>query len=101
MDTTAGFVDPGGVTIYRPGAAANYEGFFVTDVPVTYALTGLLNQWGRVRLSSFEWGVQFDRTNFTSTPTSVNLSGTLLPGRYDLLIAAGLGAPNLPKARQR
>lgn len=96
LDTSAGFVDPGGASIYRPGAAANYEGFFTTDVPLQYSITGQLNHLGRVRLSSFEWGVEFDRTNVGSTPTAVAISGTILPGRYDLLVTASLGAPNLP-----
>lgn len=96
VDTTADFVDPGGVTIYRPGAAAEYNGFFNTDEPVTYAITAQLNQWGRVRLNSLDGSVVFDQSNHTMIPMTVSLSGTIPPRQYRVLFTTGLGAPNLP-----
>jgi hypothetical protein len=96
VDTTAEFVDPGSSTIFRPGAAANYEALFNTDVPTTYTISAQLNLRGRVRLSSFEHGVEFDRFNPSPTPIIVNLGGTIAPGRYHILVTASLGAPNLP-----
>lgn len=96
VDTTAGFVDPGGVTVYRPGAAANYEGFFSADVPTTYALLAQLNLRGRVRLNSLSGVVVFDERNSTSTPLGVSFAGTIPPGEYQVRFTTGLGAPNLP-----
>lgn len=98
ITTTLGFVDPSSASIFSPGAAANYEGFFTTDVPVTYAMTGQLNQRGRVQLNSVAGGVGivFNQSNPTPTPVEVNLTGTIPAGQYRVLITAGLGAPSLP-----
>jgi hypothetical protein len=95
VDTTTGFVDPSSSTVYPPGAAANYEALFNTDVPTTYTISAQLNQRGRVRLSSFEGLVVFDRSNPSPTPTLVNLSGTIPLGHYHVLITSGL-ATQLP-----
>ncbi len=96
LNTTADFVDPRSSSIFTPGGAATYNGFFNTDVPTTYAITGQLNRWGRVRLNSLDGAVIFDESNHTTIPMTVSASGTIPPGQYRVLIGAGVGAPNLP-----
>jgi hypothetical protein len=98
IDTTADFIDPRSSSIFSPGAGVNYNGFFTTDAPVTYAMTGQLNENGRVQLNSIGGGVGvvFNQSNPTPNPAVLNLTGTLPLGQYRVLIAAGLGASNLP-----
>lgn len=96
VDTTPDFIDPGGPTVFRPGAAANYNGFFDTDVSTSYAITARLFQWGRVRLNSLDGSAVFDQTNATTTPLDVSFSGTIPAGAYLVRITASLGAGNLP-----
>lgn len=94
--TTADFIDPRSISILTPGAAANYEGFFTTEIPTNYTISALLNEQARVRLNTLSGSVIFNEGNPTSTPVAVNLSGTIPPGQYRLLVTSGLGAPNLP-----
>src|SRR5687768_12357808 len=96
LNTTAEFEDPRSSGIYSPGGAANYRGFFEIDNPANYTILAQLNERGRVRLSSFEGLVVFDRFNLGPTPMLVNLTGTVPAGHYDLLMSTSLVAPNLP-----
>jgi hypothetical protein len=98
ITTTADFVDPRSSTVFTPGAAASYNGFFTADVPVAYSMNGQLNQRSRVQLNSVGGGVGivFDQSNPTPNPISLDLTGTLPPGQYRILINASLGASNLP-----
>lgn len=91
VDTTPDFVDPSSSTIYGPGAAANYEALFNTDVPTTYMISAQLNQRGRVRLNTLGGAVVFDHSNPTPNPTTVNVGGTIAPGQYRVLMTASLG----------
>src|SRR5689334_9330281 len=67
LDTTADFIDPSSNTIYTPSGAANYDDFFNLDTPSSYSIVAQLNMQGRVRLSSFEGLVVFDRSNHDPT----------------------------------
>jgi hypothetical protein len=96
INTTAEFVDPSSGSIFTPGGAANYDGFFELDSAATYTIVVQLNRRGRVRLSSFEGLVVFDRINISPTPMFVNLTGTIPPGHYEILATTSLGAPNFP-----
>jgi hypothetical protein len=96
ITATADFINPSSASIFSPGAGANYEGFFNTDVPLTYSISGQLNLRGRVRLNSLSGLVVFDQRNSTSTPLVVNFAGTISPGDYQVRFTTGLGAPNLP-----
>jgi hypothetical protein len=95
LDTTAQFVDPR-PTVLTPGGAANYEGFFNTDVPVAYSIVGLLNQHARVRLNTLSGSVIFNQSNPTSVPMPVNLAGTIPAGQYRVFFTTGVGVPNFP-----
>jgi len=96
ITTTADFIDPRSGSVFAPSGAANYEGFFDTDVPTTYAITAQLNQLARVTLNSLSGSFIFNQSNPTATPLTVNLDGTIPPGRYRVLFTTGLGAPNFP-----
>jgi len=67
-------------------------------VPVAYAVTGFLNQFGRVQSNSIGGGVGivFNQSNPSSSPLALGFTGTVPPGEYRVFIAAGLGASNLP-----
>jgi hypothetical protein len=95
ITTTADFRDPRSASVFTPGATANYEGFFTTDVPVTYSISVELQQWGKVFFGSFATGFIFNEVNPSTTPRLVQRSGTVAPGQYQLGASAGLGAPNL------
>ena len=90
ITTTPDFRDPSSSTIYPPGAAADYNGFFNTDVPATYAMTAELGQWGVVRLNTLSGIEIFDYVNFDPDPVLVNFSGSIKPSAYRVLITAGL-----------
>ena len=96
IDTTTGFVDPraaGGV--FTPSGAVDYRAVFQTDVPLQYTITGQLNQWSSMRLSTPS-GFIFDRFNTSTTPRFVKLNGTLGSGQYQLVFNASLAVPNFP-----
>ena len=95
--TTADFVGPRSASIFTPGGAANYVATFHTDVAYSYSVTAQLNQLSVVRLGTPS-GFIFNEFNLGTVPTFVNLSGTLLPGQYMLVISTGLGASNFPMA---
>jgi hypothetical protein len=95
LDTTADFVDPASISVYSPGAGANYNGLFNTDVPVAYSIIGLLNEQARVRLNTLSGEVIFEQSNPTSVPAPVNLVGTIPAGQYRVLFTTGLGLGNL------
>lgn len=96
VDTTAAFSDPSSTSIFGPGATAQYNGYFETDVPLIYTLTCQLNQRGRAYLLSFQGTLHFNFSNPNTTPQMVNLTGTIPAGRYRFFAGSGLGAANLP-----
>jgi hypothetical protein len=96
ITTTADFIDPRSSSIFTPSGAANYEGFFNTDLSTTYRMSAQLNQWSRVRLNALDGSVVFDQINFTTSPVLVDRTGPLPPGQYRILITASLAASNLP-----
>jgi hypothetical protein len=95
IDTTTDFIDPR-PSVFTPGGAANYVGFFETDVSMLYSISAKLNLLGRVRLGSIEGGEVFNFRNTNLTPLFVNLTGTLPPGHYNFLASSSLSASNLP-----
>jgi hypothetical protein len=96
LNTTAEFIDPRSSGIYTPGGGANYDGFFVTDITTTYAISVELRQWSKVFFGSFEAGFIFNEINHSPTPRFVQLSGSIPPGHYQIGASAGLAAPNFP-----
>ena len=96
VDTTADFVDPSSTSIYGPGAAANYRGFFETDTLATYGASVQLNQHSGISLGSFEAGFIFNHFNAGEVPVLFQLTGIIPPGHYQILVTSGVGAPNLP-----
>ena len=96
LNTTADFVDPQ-PSVFAPTGAASYDGHFTVDLPVSYSVNGVLNQWGRVRLAAVGGGtVVFDQANATDKPMVIDLTGTIPPGQYRFLVATGLSAPGFP-----
>ena len=97
INTTSAFVDPRSTSIFGPGGAASYNGFFEADVPLSYTIAAQLNQRGRVRLSQIGvgGGEIFDENNVDVTPRLLHFSGTIQPGQYRFLATTGLGAMNL------
>jgi len=96
ITTTAGFVDPRSASIFTPGAAANYRGFFEIDTTAEYSAAVQLNRNSGISLGSFEAGFIFNQFNFGTTPVLFQMSGTIGPGRYQVLGSTGAGAPNFP-----
>jgi hypothetical protein len=96
INTTPDFVDPRSASVFTPGGAANYNGFFTTDVPLVYVITARLNQRGRVRLNQIGGPEIFDENNLTVIPRLLNLTGVLPPGQYQFLATTSLSAANLP-----
>lgn len=96
IDTTADFIDPRSGSILSPAGAANYRGFFQTDVPLNYAITANLNHLGRVRLNRIGGPEIFDEINVDASSQFLSLAGTISPGQYQFLATAGTGATNLP-----
>jgi hypothetical protein len=92
ISTTADFFDPGRVaTLYAPGAGANLQCLFTVDAPATFALSCQLNSLSSVSLVLQAGGAWIvNQSNFGSRPMTVNASGTLLPGNYQLVSAASL-----------
>jgi hypothetical protein len=95
LDTTVNFIDPR-PNVFSPGAAANYEGFFTTDSPMTYSIVGQLVQRSRVRLNTSSGTIIFNQSNPTSVPMLVNLVGVIPAGQYRVLFTTSFGPPNLP-----
>jgi len=96
VETTAAFVDPGGVNTFRPGAAANYDAFFAVDAPTDFVVSGALNQWSQVRPSTSSGVTVFNYVNITPAPLAIGASATIPAGSYRILMATGVGAPNFP-----
>ena len=96
INTTADFIDPRSSSIYAPGGAANYRGFFELDGPATYTVSVQLNQDSGVSLGSFETGFIFDHFNAGNIPVLFQMTGTIPAGRYQILATTGLGTPLFP-----
>lgn len=96
LKTTLDFVDPLSVNTFAPGGGASYRGFFESDASLSYSISTVLNQWGRVRLSRVGGPEIFDESNPNTSPREVILAGTIPPGRYQLLTTASFSVPNLP-----
>jgi hypothetical protein len=96
VDTTADFIDPRSTSVFGFGVAAQYRGFFETDVPIMYSITARLNQQVDVRLSLIGGTIIFNESNPSSTPRILTLAGTIPPGRYQFLAGTGLSGPILP-----
>jgi hypothetical protein len=85
MTTTADFVDPirsGGV--YTPGGAADYHCYFTLEGAATYRARGQLSQDAVFFLGSTETGFIFNITSGGSPTRSVDLSGVIPAGHYEI-----------------
>jgi hypothetical protein len=94
LNTNAAFVNPAG-TVLTASGAATYRGIFESDAPLSYTLTADLIKGCRVSLIRVNFGIVFNEGNFTTTPRTLSLAGTLPAGRYQIFGATGLSAPNL------
>jgi hypothetical protein len=96
INTTPEFIDPRSASVFSPGGAANYRGFFELDTTATYTASVRLNQYSGISLGNFDTGFIFNEFNFGTVPVLFQVSGTIPAGRYQILGTAGFGVPNLP-----
>jgi hypothetical protein len=95
LNTSADFVDPR-PSVFSPGGAANYRGFFAIDTAARYVLSIRLNQYSGVSLGSFESGFIFNQFNSSANPVMVQFTGTIAAAHYQILATTGTGPANLP-----
>jgi hypothetical protein len=94
IKTFAGFVDPSrSVTLYGPGAGADYQCVFTIDSPASYSISGQLNHNGSFIFGSSSAGTLVDSENPGAAPKTISLSGTIPPGQYGIDANASNGGP--------
>jgi len=94
LETTADFVDPTRSTaLLSPASGSDYRCTFTIDGSAGYSLHIQLNENSFVRLSSTVAGTFFQRSNISASPLTVDQSGSLIPGQYEIRVNTSLAVP--------
>jgi hypothetical protein len=95
ITTTAAFVDPTSVTtLYVPGADGSYGCFFTVDAPASYTISGQLIGSSTIYFASTLGNVIFQQQHFGTLTKTINVSGIILPGQYQISAGADQSGPS-------